>query len=351
MDRRRQLALGLAVAALGLAAFAYRDAVARSRGRELAHVRALARTAAAAPILQGSPSATTSFWIAASLRSLELASPEVVSARVSDGPRVDHGLLVEDGRPRPRGVVVRSGRVELVVRPRATGGSWLQLLPLALALGAAGALLVPRRSSRLVDELTSPAWQSAEVLLKALGARDPRLAGHLADVSELAVEVGRRLGLGNEELATLGQAAALHDIGKVAVPDAILAKPAPLDEEEWAVVRQVPFVGARIVEAAPALAPAAPLIRASHERFDGAGYPDGLRGGEIPLGARVIAVCTAWEAMAGRRAYRPGLTRRQALAELRAGAGGQFDPQVVAAFLAVLDDAELERRSRLRLVA
>ena len=176
-------------------------------------MRALAQTTAAAPILRTAPSSATSFWIAATLRSLELASPEVVSARVEGGPRVDAGALVEDGRPVPGGEVVRSGRVELVVRPRPTGGWWMQALPLALALAAAGVLLAPRRrGATLVDELVadSAGWQSAEVLLKALEARDPSLADHLADVSELALEVGRRLELAPDELTTLGQAAALR---------------------------------------------------------------------------------------------------------------------------------------------
>jgi two-component system, cell cycle response regulator len=130
----------------------------------------------------------------------------------------------------------------------------------------------------------------------------------------------------------LQNAAQLHDVGKVAIPDAIMSKPGPLDEAEWEFVRRHPVIGQRIVEAAPALMGVGELIRASHERWDGSGYPDGLAGDQIPMGARIIAVCDAYDAMTGDRPYRLGLLPQDALSELRRCAGTQFDAGVVAAF-------------------
>jgi HD-GYP domain-containing protein (c-di-GMP phosphodiesterase class II) len=135
------------------------------------------------------------------------------------------------------------------------------------------------------------------------------------------------------ERVHLIRAAALHDVGKAAIPDAVLEKPGPLDEEEWAVMRSHTLIGERILAAAPALARAAELVRSSHERFDGTGYPDGTAGDAIPLAARIIAVCDAFDAMTTPRPYRPTpLSTDEALAELREGGGTQFDSAVVAAF-------------------
>jgi HD-GYP domain-containing protein (c-di-GMP phosphodiesterase class II) len=143
------------------------------------------------------------------------------------------------------------------------------------------------------------------------------------------------------------QAAALHDLGKLAVPDAILEKPGPLSEQEWEFIRQHTIIGERMLTVAPALGRAARLIRASHERFDGTGYPDGLRGAEIPLGARIICACDAFDAMTSSRPYRPvPLSLVAAIGELRAGAGGQFDPEVVAVLAEVLREHSGGRAAR-----
>jgi response regulator RpfG family c-di-GMP phosphodiesterase len=133
----------------------------------------------------------------------------------------------------------------------------------------------------------------------------------------------------------IARAAELHDVGKVAIPDAILAKPGPLDDDEREFMRRHTVIGEAIIEAAPALRPVAALVRATHERWDGSGYPDGLAGDAIPLGARVVAVCDAYSAMVQKRPYGEVLADRDALAELRRCAGTQFDPRVVAAFCAV----------------
>jgi len=178
--------------------------------------------------------------------------------------------------------------------------------------------------------------QSTDVLLRALAERHPGLEGHLGGVAQLAEAVGRHLGLEGEALDHVRVAAELHDVGKVAIPDAILNKPGPLDDDEWAFMRRHTLIGERIVAAAPALGPVAKLVRASHERWDGDGYPDRTAGEDIPLGARIVAVCDAYDAIVADRPYRRGRSGAEAMDELQRCAGAQFDPAVVAAFAAVL---------------
>jgi len=179
---------------------------------------------------------------------------------------------------------------------------------------------------------TSATRQSKDVLLRALAERHPDLGDHTSEVADLAEATARRIGLVADAVEDVRHAAELHDVGKVAVPDAILAKPGPLDESEWAFIRRHTIIGERIVSAAPALSRVATLVRASHERWDGAGYPDGLAGEAIPLGARIVAVADAFDAMTAARPYSTPRTPHEALEELRRCAGAQFDPAVVVAF-------------------
>jgi HD-GYP domain-containing protein (c-di-GMP phosphodiesterase class II) len=146
------------------------------------------------------------------------------------------------------------------------------------------------------------------------------------------------MGIEGSEFEDLRCAAALHDVGKVAIPDAIITKPAPLTDEEWAFMRRHTLIGERILAAAPALSGAAQLVRSSHERWDGKGYPDGLAGNEILLSSRIIAVCDAFDAMISDRPYAPSQTVVEALAELRRCAGTQFDPWIVDIFEGILVD-------------
>jgi response regulator RpfG family c-di-GMP phosphodiesterase len=148
---------------------------------------------------------------------------------------------------------------------------------------------------------------------------------------------GDRQCLAQISVDEVARAAELHDVGKVGVPDAILDKPGQLDPQEWEFMRQHTILGERILNAASALRPVARLVRSSHERWDGTGYPDQLKGAEIPRGSRIVAVCDAYEAMTTDRTYRSALTPANAAQELRSGAGTQFDPEVVEAFLEELD--------------
>jgi two-component system cell cycle response regulator len=182
------------------------------------------------------------------------------------------------------------------------------------------------------DRRSSTTIQTRDILLQILHEREPGLGENLKGVSRLAMGVATRLDFGEEEIEEVVRAAELHDVGKMAIPDEVLRKPGPLNEEEWAFVRQHTIIGERILSAAPTLLPIAKLVRASHERFDGSGYPDGLAGEAIPLGARIVAVCDAFHAMTSARPYRPAIAPEDAIAEIRACAGTQFDPRVVAAF-------------------
>lgn len=180
--------------------------------------------------------------------------------------------------------------------------------------------------------------QSSDVLIRALAERHPDIGEHHDDVAELVEAVGTRLGIDGDELANLRHAASLHDIGKVAIPDAIINKPGPLTDEEWSFLRRHTLIGERILSAAPALGGAARLVRSSHEAWDGTGYPDALADVEIPLGARIIAVCDSFDAMTSNRPYAAPKTVEAALAELRRCAGTQFDPELVPILEQVVAD-------------
>jgi PAS domain S-box-containing protein len=178
-------------------------------------------------------------------------------------------------------------------------------------------------------------------LLIALEARDFYTSEHSKQVVELAAGVAARLGLDQDATRDVEQVALLHDIGKVGIPDAILQKQGPLDEQEWQLMRRHPIVGEHIIAGTPGLSHLAPAMRAEHEHWDGGGYPDGLAGDEIPLASRITLACDALNAMTNDRPYRPAMTMERAQEELRSGAGTQFDPRTVEALLSQLRPAGL----------
>ena len=209
----------------------------------------------------------------------------------------------------------------------------------ALALRLADHRMYAKKGSRR----GSAREQTHNVLLGLLKEREPDLHDHLCHVGELAADVARKLGLEKDQVDDIRRGAELHDIGKAAVPDAILNKPGPLNEHEWAFMRRHTYVGERILAAAPSLSGVASLVRSSHERWDGKGYPDGLIGDSIPFGARIIAVCDAFDAMTSNRPYATARPADLAIAELRRVAGTQFDPDVVEAFVLAWHERDQRR--------
>jgi diguanylate cyclase (GGDEF)-like protein len=214
-----------------------------------------------------------------------------------------------------------------------------------LALQLADQRMYERKSRR---KSVRESEQTRDVLMQVLRERQPDLSDHLGGVAAMARDTALQLGLSAEEIDQVTRGAELHDIGKMAVPEAILEKPGALDEYETKLIRQHTVIGERILAAAPALRPVGRLVRASHERYDGSGYPDGLAGDEIPLGARIVAVCDAFEAMTTGRPYQPAISVEQAVTELRQCAGRQFDPRVVEIFCekVLASRRELERAGR-----
>ena len=188
-------------------------------------------------------------------------------------------------------------------------------------------------ANRLLRERSAAAM---ETLSAAVDARDSHTAGHSRRVQTLAMLLGRELGLSDAELDVLSHAARFHDVGKLAVPEAILLKPDTLGDLDWVVVRRHPEEGARLIEHLGFLEDALPAIRHHHERYDGTGYPDRLTGEDIPLGARIIHLADALDAMLTPRPYRPALEPLAALEQIRSGAGAQFCPRCVEALDAVM---------------
>jgi diguanylate cyclase (GGDEF)-like protein/putative nucleotidyltransferase with HDIG domain len=173
-------------------------------------------------------------------------------------------------------------------------------------------------------------------LAEALVERDRYTGEHSEFVVNLAISVARGLALGAREIELVRAAALLHDIGKVAIPDKVLHKRGPLDELEWAVMREHPVIGERILRAIPGLGPVARIVRHEHERWDGKGYPDGLVGDQIPIAARIILACDAYHAMTSDRPYRRRIPHANAIRELAQSAGTQFDPQVTEILIGLL---------------
>ena len=190
-------------------------------------------------------------------------------------------------------------------------------------------------------------WEEARkvtsILVDAVTPKDGYTTEHAVEVARLSRLVGMDLGLNEDELEWIVHGALLHDLGKLGVADEILEKPGPLTEEEWALVKRHSEIGARMIEPLEILSRAVPVVRHHHERPDGSGYPDGLEGEEIPLGARIVAAVDAYDVMLRGRPhrsnrYRPKSSPAEALQELRREAGRQFDVRVVEAMERLLGD-------------
>jgi putative nucleotidyltransferase with HDIG domain len=261
---------------------------------------------------------------------------------------------------RPDGVLVWTiGAYEIYAKPQQTEAFiasrkrliWFAILAVFIALYGALALLVRNASSTLQRQATTLQVRSRELMdsyrrleessLEAIeslnatvDAKDPYTAGHSARVQRIALAVAEELGVPAERLDAVRFGGLFHDIGKIAVPDSILTKPAALDDDEYAVVQRHPADGAEIVSHFSRLHEAVPLIRHHHERWDGTGYPDRLAGEQIPLEACVVGLADAWDAMTTDRPYRASMPVDEAVAEVHRCRGTQFAPVVVDAFFA-----------------
>jgi len=263
------------------------------------------------------------------------AQSRLAEAALAEGFASLHALpLIAKGEV--RGVLVVYQRPPKAgAPPRAPEAEWHDFLN-ALAGEATIALdnaLLFTGLQRANTDLTAALDGLLESLARALDRRHGEPDGHSRRVADLAEALGRALGMSADDVKATRRGALLHDLGKLSVPESILLKPGPLTEDEWQVVRAAPAVARDLLSPVALLrwAVAAPLDQ--HERWDGSGYPAGLRGEQIPLMARICAVASAYEALQAERPYRPAITAAQARAHLRAEAGKQFDPKVVRALL------------------
>jgi hypothetical protein len=239
------------------------------------------------------------------------------------------------------GDVMLAGLVgAFVLAPPGTHALTLTLLATTIVLRHARARLIVGDNQRLAANAVEEGERRLELyrssfvaLATAIEARDGYTGRHSEETVELAAGVCERLGLSADERSLVKTVALLHDVGKIGIPDAVLHKTGDLDNAEWHVMRQHPVIGERILRTVPGLEEVATAIRHEHERWDGAGYPDGLIAERIPLASRIVLVCDAWHAMTSDRPYRARMPQWEALAELRRCAGTQFDPRVVDALV------------------
>jgi HD-GYP domain-containing protein (c-di-GMP phosphodiesterase class II) len=201
-------------------------------------------------------------------------------------------------------------------------------------------------NARLFNDLSRAYTQTMDAMVAALDARDHETEGHTLRVVLYSMELGRRMDLPEEEMMHLRRGALMHDIGKIGIPDAILRKPGPLTPEEWGQMRLHPEYGQKMLAHIPFLRQATKIISAHQEKFDGSGYPLGLRAEEIPLGARIFAVADAFDAITSDRPYRQAQSYAKAKQEILRGSGSHFDPMVVEAFLSVPETKWVELRAK-----
>ncbi|RLE32990.1 MAG: hypothetical protein DRJ61_08255 [Acidobacteria bacterium] len=199
-------------------------------------------------------------------------------------------------------------------------------------------LLDAKMLERSNKELSQAYEATLEGWARALELRDSDTEGHTRRVADLALTIGKGMGLGENQLIHLHRGALLHDIGKIAVPDEILRKSGPLNDEEWAIMRNHPIHAYEMLSKIDYLRPALAIPCSHHERWDGSGYPQGLKGEDIPLPARIFAVVDVWDALRSNRPYRKAWSTEQTIAHLREGAGTLFDPTIVKTFLGILEE-------------
>jgi HD-GYP domain-containing protein (c-di-GMP phosphodiesterase class II) len=174
-------------------------------------------------------------------------------------------------------------------------------------------------------------------LAAAVEAKDPHTYGHSRKVSRCSIALAEAINLPRDDITTLSTASMLHDIGKIGIPDGVLGKKAALDKDEWRAIRSHPKMGATILSHVPSLSHCIPAVLYHHERYDGTGYPEGLKGEAIPLNARIMAIADAFSAMTSARPYRDAINHERVIEELQRGSGTQFDPKLLATFIRIAD--------------
>jgi len=277
------------------------------------------------------------------LEALGLQPGEVVGRSVFD-VYTGNAEVLEDARTALAGHRVRSlvrvGDVVFESRQRPlvdSAGRVVGVLGIAVDVTARERAMTDLEATNLA--LTNAYDSTLEGWVRALDLRDRETEGHTKRVTKLTVELARRVGVPEDDLVHVRRGALLHDIGKIGIPDAVLKKPGPLEEEEWTLMRQHPVWAHEMISAVDFLQPALDIPYCHHERWDGEGYPRGLAGESIPLSARVFAVVDAWDALRSDRPYSEARNEERVLAHLRDQAGGHFDPTVVEEFLKMLAEA------------
>jgi HD-GYP domain-containing protein (c-di-GMP phosphodiesterase class II) len=264
------------------------------------------------------------------------------TALVSD-TKADPDYIVRDPQTDPGSelavAILVDGEVWGVLNIEATDAGALGEADVVLVEAIAASFGVAVHRARLVNDLEGAFTTALAALTSTVEAKDDYTACHGEDVALLSERVALRMSLSNAVARDVRYAAMLHDLGKVAVPSEILLKPGPLTDAEWVTMRSHAAIGGELVARIDAFAHLAPAVRASHERWDGGGYPDGLAGERIPLAARIIAACDTYDAIVTDRPYRPARTSREACEELSRVAGTQLDSEVVAALMQELDGA------------
>ncbi len=225
---------------------------------------------------------------------------------------------------------LKEGAADFITKPYN-----VQEIPIMIERNLTRRTLETKREDLLHEELQKTYRATMEALLAALNTRDTETEGHSERVAAYTMLMARQMGIEGDELTAIERGALLHDIGKIGVPDNILYKPGPLDDAEWVIMKQHPVVGYRMCMKVDMLRPAAPIVLHHHERWDGAGYPYGLSGDEIPLGARIFSISDTVDAITSDRPYRQGRSIEEAQAEIEKCAGAQFDPEVVKLFLSI----------------
>jgi putative nucleotidyltransferase with HDIG domain len=256
----------------------------------------------------------------------------------------------DDGDPAEHALLESLGFKALMMTPLVMGGRAVGLVELydvnsreftrddqrfcRLLCDQAGIVL---GTASLAERLEEQHLATVAALAAALEAKDAYTGNHAQTIADFALAVGEELGVSGRELRAIRMGALLHDVGKIGIPEAILNKPGPLTDDEFTVMKRHTVIGADIISGIPGMEEVVGLVRSSHERWDGRGYPDGLQGAEVPRGAYVIAVCDAYHAMVEDRVYRKAMSHEGAFAELRRCSGSQFMPAAVDALIAVVE--------------